>query len=140
MEKFAEGDLVAVFGGEMGKDAQAANKVVLCNVLIVGQSDLAVEYQALYTTTYHVVPKDICSKMFLDPETLCSANTLTPQIGDLVIAFSRDIATSGVEKTSGVLYKIKYKLGAPDKCDLLCGTDMITVEWKNLIVIHRSKE
>lgn len=139
VEEFDEGNLVAIFGGELGKDSQAANDVTLCNVLIVGQNDLAVECQASYSTTYHVVPKDICSKMYLDPKTLSSARALTPQIGDLVISFSRNITASELVKTSGILYKIIYKLGQPDKCDLLCGTEMVTVSWKNLIVIHRSE-
>ena len=140
MEEFAEGDLVGVFGGEIGKDAQTADKVTLCKIVVVGQDDLAVECHALYTTTYHVVPKKICSKMYLDPEILSSAEALVPQIDDLVVTFSRNLTTSEIEKTSGVLYKIKYRLGEPDKCDLLCGTEMMTVDWKNLIVVHRSSE
>jgi len=138
VDKFSEGDLVAVFGGELGKDSQIADTITLCSVLIVGQDDLAVEYPSLYARTYHIVPKNICSKMYLDPQILSSANTLQPKVGNLVIAFSRSVISSDIEKTSGILYKITYKLGQPDKCDLLCGTEIVTVSWKNLIVIHQS--
>ena len=139
-DEFTEGDLVAVFGGEIGKESHVADRVTLCKVLIVGQDDLAVECNLHYTSTYHTVPKSICTKMYLDPQILSSSSTLTPRVGDLVVAFSRGAIASEITKTSGILYKISYKLGNPDKCELLCGTDLVTVNWDSLIVLHRSSK
>ena len=44
MKDYVEGDLVAVFGGEFGKDSHLADTVTLCKVHLVGQEDLVVEY------------------------------------------------------------------------------------------------
>ena len=82
MKSYTEGDLVAVFGGEIGKDTNTADSVTLCKILIVGQKDLLVEYATSYSSTYHTVPKSICFKLFLDPKTLESSKILKPQVGD----------------------------------------------------------
>ena len=137
MDEFTEGDLVAVFGGEFSKESHVADSVTLCTVLVVGQDDLAVEYPSLYAPTYHTVPKSICYKMYLDPQVPSSASILKPRIGDLVVSFVRGIGSNKANKTSGILYKITYKLGMPDKCELLCGTEMVAVNWNNLIVLRR---
>ena len=137
MDDFVEGDLVAVYGGEISKESKSADKVSLCRVMIVGQDDLAVVHEMSYTSTYHTVPKSICNKMHLDPTILASAKTLKPQIGDLVVAFTRGLIGGDTTKTSGILYTITYKLGRPDSCELLSGTEMVTVSWDNLIVLRR---
>ena len=137
MDNFSENDLVAVFGGEMGKEKHTADTVTLCKVLVVGQNDLIVESFTSYSSTYHTVPKAICFKLHLDPETLSSAEMMVPQIGDLVVSYSRGFSVASAEKTSGILYKVNYRLGQPDRCDLLCGTDMVTVSWESLMVLHR---
>tara|TARA_B100000131_G_scaffold268081_1_gene266678 strand:+ start:6264 stop:6683 length:420 start_codon:yes stop_codon:yes gene_type:complete len=132
------GDLVAVFGGEHGKETHVADSVSLCKVLVVGESDLIVESNSLYTSSCHIVPKKICKKMFLEPNILTEASILTPQIGDLVVAFKKGIGPGESEKTSGILYKITYRLGKPDMCDLLCGTEMTTVSWEKILVVRRN--
>lgn len=135
MEEYIEGDMVAVFGGELNRDSRAADSITFCKVKIVGQGDLVVENTSFYTTTYHTVPKSICSKMYLDPQILATAKTLEPEIGDLVVSFSR--AGEELGKKSGILCKIMYKLGRPDRCELLCGTDAVNVGWDTLVVIRR---
>lgn len=137
MSDFDEEDLVAVFGGEFGKDSHVADTVELCKVLVVGQNDLIVESSQSYSSTYHTVPKSICFKLHLEPTTLSSAKTLVPAIGDLVVSFSRRYTSEAPDKTSGILYKIIYKLGKADTCMILCGTEMISVNWDSLIVLDR---
>ena len=137
MDTFAEGDLVAVFGGEMGKDAHVADSVTQCTVVTVGQDDLVVEHAARYSTAYHLVPKSICVKLHLEPGVLSSARVLTPEVGDLVTSYPCGYKTTDTDKTSGIVYKITYRLGKADKCVLLCGTDMETVDWTGLIVLDR---
>ena len=139
MTQFYENDLVVVFGGELGKDSHAADTVTLCTVVIVGQDDLIVESSTSYSNSYHTVPKAICTRLHLDPSTLSSAKTLTPQIGDLVVSYTRRFSSDEPEKVSGILYKIIYKLGREDSCSLLCGSEFVTVEWKSLIVLDRAK-
>jgi len=137
--EFCEGDLVAVFGGVVGKDDRSADSVVLCNVLIVGMVDLIVEDRdARYGQTHHRVPKSICTKLDLDPSALTSSQTLEPEIGDLVLSYSRGYSSETPAMTTGVLYSMTYRLGKPEKCTLLCGTDMIEVKHVDLIVLDRS--
>ena len=135
VDDFKEGDLVAVFGGKLDKDSHTADSVTLCKVLIVGQKDLVVENSAYYSTTHHIVPKSICARMYLDPQILSSSEVLEPEIGDLVVSFSRGIEK--LDKKVGVLCEVIYKLGKPEKCELLCGTETISVNWDSLVVLRR---
>ena len=137
--EFCEGDLVAVFGGIVGKDDQSADSVVLCNVFFVGMVDLIVEDRdARYGQTHHCVPKAICTNLSLDPSELTSNHTLEPEIGDLVLSYARGYASQDPAMTTGVLYSMTYRLGKPEKCTLLCGTDMIEVKHSDLIVLERT--
>ena len=141
MDEFAEGDLIAVFGGELDKDTQYVSEVTLCRVLVVGLDDMIVKWSTNYTSSCYIIPKSICRKLYCEPETVFSAKTLTPQIGDLVVSFSHGYdKNKDIDKISGILYKITYKLGKPDKCTLLCGTEMVSAGWESLIVLHRSKK
>ena len=138
MSEFVEGDLVAVFGGEFGKDARNADAVSIGKVLVVGYVDLIVEWSNSYTSTCHIVPKSICHKLHIEPEIVFSAAPLVPKVSDLVVSFSRARFNSKeADKVTGILYKITYKLGKPDKCTLLCGTEMIDTAWDSLVVLHR---
>jgi len=139
VNEFVEGDLVAVFGGELDKDSHVADTVTLCKVEIVGQFDLVVECSENYMSTRHIVPKAICFNLKLEPMVLASSHILVPEIGDLVVSFARGYKTEDTNKTSGILYKIIYRLGKPDKCILLCGTEMVTLEWGCLLVLHRNR-
>ena len=40
---FEPGDLIAVFGGEIGKEGNYADRVSICRVIVCGQKDLIVE-------------------------------------------------------------------------------------------------
>lgn len=135
MEEYNEGDLIAVFGGKSDRDSCIADAVSFCKVMIVGQDDLVVQNTLHYATNYHVVPKSVCLKLYLRPEILSSAETLVPKIGDLVASFSR--VSDGVDKKTGILCKVLYRLGRPDRCELLCGTETVAVNWSSIIVLRR---
>ena len=136
LEDFKEGDLAAVFGGDLTRDSRTADAVSFCKVSIVGQEDLVVQNTVYYSNTYHVVPKSICRKIHLDPKVLSSAETLIPKIGDLVVSFSRGDGDE-VNKKTGILCKIMYRLGQPDRCEILCGTENVNVGWNSLIVLRK---
>jgi len=136
-------DLVAVFGGEIGKDGKKAGTVCLCNVLVVGHSDLIVEdaSQSTFSTLKktHTVPKGICHKLFLNPSKLEENVVLKPLLGDFVLSYIRDRYKDTKEKnTTGILYKIEYKLGKPDLATLICGKDMSEVPYSSLIVLQQN--
>ena len=124
----------------MGKETHAADTVTLCTVLINGQDDLVVECFDRFSSTRHIVPKTICTKLSLSPEVLTSAERLEPQIGDLVLSFSRSYKSEGLDKTSGILYKITYRLGKPDACEILSGATMTNVSWDSLIVLRKKTD
>ena len=107
MPDYREGEIIGVFGGVVGKEERSVDSIQLC------------------------------FKFQLEPRVLSSAKVLTPMIGDLVVAFTRKYSSDVPEKTSGILYKITYKLGKADKCVLLCGSEMVSVSSDNLIVLHR---
>lgn len=141
--KFEPGDLVAVFGGEIGKEGSHADTVSICRVLVSGFLDLIVEdsYSSSYSRpSHHVVSKNICHKLSMSPQSLQSNSPLSAKLGDLVLSFSRDSFkdTPPVEKT-GILYKITYKLGRPHRCTLLCGNEMEEVSYDSLIVLQRNE-
>jgi hypothetical protein len=140
-EKFAANDLVAVFGGEIGKDGKRASDVTLCNVLAVGSKDLIVEesIKTSFTTSkkLYTVSQSICHKLELDPNILSTGKILIPQLGDLVLSYSRDRYKDETAKNiTGILYKISYKLGRPNTATLMCGNDMCDIPFSSLMVLH----
>jgi len=135
---FKAGDLVAVFGGRLDRESRLVDTVSFCKVLLVGQEDLVVESEAHYSRTNHIVPKKICKLLELDPETLTTAETLQPLIGDLVVSFKPNFGAKKIETTTGILTKITYRLGKPENCEILCGTDVVNVSWPTLVVAKRN--
>jgi len=140
IHEFTEDDIIAVFGGEQGKDSHIADAISICKVLVVGQNDLIVtEVPIRFFSTHHTVPKSICLKLSLAPSIVTSSTVMVPMVGDLVVSFDTGKASKPSERTSGILYKIIYRLGKAEKYVLLCGTEMVTVGWNDLIVLHRHK-
>ncbi len=138
-------DLIAVFGGEIGKDGKNAGVVSLCHVLVVGQEDLIVEevekptYSSQKKT--HTVSKSICQKLFLKPDDLTSSRILMPSLGDLVISHVRDRYKEENDRNiTGILYKINYKLGSPEVATLMSGKEMCEVPFSSLIVLQKNTE
>jgi hypothetical protein len=137
---FEIGDLIAVFGGEISKEGSTADSVTVCKVLVVGELDLLVEeasgrFSRLSTC---LVPKTLSVKLEISPSHLESETILTPQLGDLVLAYSRDsFKNETPTKTTGILFKITYKLGKPYVCTIISGDEMKEVPADNLIVLQR---
>ena len=139
---FEPGDLVAVFGGEIGKEGKSANHVSICIVLVCGKQDLIVEdrYTRSYVkNSYHKVPQRICHKLSLDPDNLWETSTLSPSVGDLVLSYTRDsFREEEPEQITGILYKTTFKLGKPHKSTLICGDEMKEVSYDSLLVLQRN--
>ena len=138
---FTVGDLVAVFGGDIGKDGKSANIVSLCNVVAVGMKDLIVEEKnpASYANTksLYTVSQKICTKLFLEPNVLRSGEVTKPELGDLVTSYVRERYKDKDDRNiTGILYKISYRLGKPDTATLMCGKEMCDVPFNSLMVLH----
>ena len=139
---FEPNDLVAVFGGEVGKEGNFANKVSICKVVVVGENDLIVEdsYISSYSRPSHyVVSKNICHKLYMPPENLSKIKPIEPQVGDLVLSYIKEPFKDNppVEKT-GIVYKISYKMGKPSMSTIICGTELIEVDYASLLVLQRN--
>ncbi len=139
-DSFEIDDLIAVFGGEIGKEGKSADQVTICRVLVVGELDLLVEESsARYSrmSTY-IVPQRLSTKLSLNPDYLESESALEPQIGDLVLSYSRDsFKNKKAVKITGILFKMTYKLGQTYTSTLITGDEMKEVPANGLIVLQR---
>ena len=143
-DDFRSDDLVAVFGGEVGKEGDIADVASICRVIATGESDLIVE-EVLKTVfsrnLTHIVPKSLCKKLTIEPSRLSRDQVLTPAPGDLVFSYARENygsrgANEKVEEITGILYKTTYRLGKPYKCTLICGKEMKEVTFDSLLVLQ----
>ena len=137
---FLEGDLIAVVGGAIGKDADRSRTAIIARVSVVGLEDLFVETVNGYPQSSYKVSKSMCQKITVDPKDLdvCS-KTLAPKIGDLVMSYKKP-SYSGAEITqiTGVLYKVHYHMGRKDICTIMIGTDFHDVKFNSLIVLQKA--
>lgn len=143
-DDFKSSDLVAVFGGEVGKEGEIADVVSICKVITVGEQDLIVE-EVLKTTfsrsLTHTVPKSLCRKLTIDPSRLSQDQVLVPSPGDLVFSYTKESygsrgSNEKAEEITGILYKTTYRLGKPHKCTLICGKEMKEVTFDSLLVLQ----
>jgi hypothetical protein len=138
-DTFKIGDLISVSGGSIGKEGKVSDTADICVVAAVGAHDLIVEQTNLQSS--YRVPKALCSVVKKDPNLLRTCKIQEPELGDLVLSFERKYYSKEEPVVNtGVLYKVSYKLGKPDKCTLLCGTDFIEVSYASLIVVQRKKD
>lgn len=140
---FEPGDLIAVFGGEIGKDGKAADRISICVVLACGEKDLIVEdkqSRSYSRSSHHKVPKNICHRLAMDPDLLSQNYIAIPKVGDLVLSYTRDtFRDEPPVQTAGILYKTVYNLGKPDKSTLLSDGEMKEVPYDSLIVLQSNK-
>jgi len=141
LKDFCKGDLVAVFGGFSDKNGGSINQVTICSVEEIGQEDLIVKElstKSFKYSTHETVSKKICKVLESSGAVFENSQPLVPKIGDLVLSYdSSPISGKEINKTTGILYKINYKLGKPGTCVILSGSEMIDVQYKNLIVIQK---
>lgn len=135
---FKKGDLIAVLGGTIEKSRKKAGSAVIGFVLINGLNDVLVEVAGVTTSMVHIVPKELCQKLSLEPSLLKASKVSVPEIGDLVVSYEKKPYSNDPPKEiSGVLYKISYKLGLPDACVLMCGTEMIEVKASTVMLLQK---
>lgn len=138
-EDFCVGDLVAVVGGDVGKDLDRKRSAMIAEVAVVGLQDIFVEIANSYPRSTFKVSKSICQKVTVNPPDLSkSSKTLIPEVGDLVISYKKS-GYGSPESTSvtGVLYKINYHMGNRDMCTIMVGTDFHEVKFTSLIVLQK---
>ena len=140
---FKAKDLVAVFGGEVGKDGKNADQVTICRVLAVGETDLLVEEATGRYTRLgsYVVPAGLCVRLKMSPSILVTEKTLKPQIGDLVLSYAKEnFKNDPPTQITGILYKISYKLGRAYTYTLISGDEMKDVSADSVVVLQRKAQ
>ena len=140
---FETDDLVALFGGSIDQNKKTAKKVQICKVAVVGEKDLIVQEEkatfssSVFRSGFFKVPKSICLKLYVDPTCVVNDRVKEPQLGDLILSFTYEKYKDDPPiKTTGILYKISYNRGKPDKCQLLCNGNLEEVSYDDLIVIQ----
>ena len=140
---FKTGDLVAVFGGSIGKEGTTADQVTVCRELSVGECDLLVEEATgrFSRLGMYVVPMKLCTKLMINAAYLETEKSLTPSMGDLVLSYSREpFKNEEPTQTTGILYKTTYRLGKMHMCTLISGEEIKEVSADNLIVLQRKSQ
>jgi hypothetical protein len=140
---FKPQDLVAVFGGEVGKEGKSADQVTICRILAVGETDLVVEeatgrYSRLGT---YIVPAGLCVSLKMNPSNLTTEKILSPQLGDLVLSHTKEnFKNDPPVQITGILYKIAYKLGRPYTYTLISGEEMKEVSADSVVVLQQKAQ
>ncbi len=136
---FKEGDLVAVAGGEIGKDKKITNTAAIATVVAVGLNDLMVCTDEIHKIVYKV-PKAICSAIEVPAESLVRCKVEEPELGDLVFSYvHKSYSKEPPKKLTGVLYRITYKMGVPDTCTIMSGTDFEHVPYASVLLLQKGK-
>ena len=137
-KKFEPGDLIAVAGGEIGKDGKVANTATVAIVAAVGLSDLIVYTDEIHRTI-HKVPKAICSEISINAATISEASIAEPELGDLVLSYThRTFSKDPPKVVTGVLYKVTYRMGSPHVATLMAGTDFEEVPYDSILLLQKS--
>ena len=140
-DEWRKGDLALCLGGKIGKDKEASSpSFSICKVLEVGQFDLLLrEYPARSFSRVEIAPIGGCIKIPIGEEKVFTKGPAQPIIGDLVYSFS-SVKFGKEESFSGILYAIEYSFGKPKSCQILCGEDLKSSHYENLLVLQRDGE
>ena len=137
-KKFEPGDLIAVAGGEVGKEGKVANTATVATVAAVGLSDLIVYTDEIHRAI-HKVPKAICSPIDIKAPVISDAQVATPELGDLVLSYThRTFSKDPPKVISGVLYKVTYKMGSPYLATVMSGTEFEEVPYDSILLLQKS--
>tara|TARA_Y100001937_G_C7013528_1_gene282077 strand:+ start:139 stop:582 length:444 start_codon:yes stop_codon:yes gene_type:complete len=141
-KKFLPGDLVVVVEGVVEKDFTSSKTATIVEVIEVGLYDLLVmTLTNPYRPSVHKISKSLCQKIMIDDDTLLEAKSVDePRIGDLVLSYEKSsFGDKPDKKVTGVLYKIKYRLGKKSMCTIMSGTEFSEVRFDSLLLIQRGK-
>ncbi len=141
---FEVNTLVAVFGGSSDREGKKATKVLVAEIILIGEKDLLVkEVRAnkAFGSSVFKIPQSICVPISIDPEKVVSDRILVPKLDDLVASISCERFKDEPPKIeTGILYKIYYNKGRPTKCLLLVNNEFKEVIFENLMVLQRNSK
>lgn len=135
------GDLVVIVEGVVEKDFSSSKTATIVEVLEVGLYDALVITRTSYSPSIHKVPKSLCQKIIINDDTKLEEKSVSePRIGDLVLSYEKSaFGDKPDKKVTGVLYKIKYRLGKKSMCTIMSGTDFSEARFDSLLLLQRGK-
>lgn len=137
-KKFKPGDLIAIAGGEVGKEGKVSNTASVAIVAAVGLSDLIVYTDEIHKTV-HKVPQSICSEIGISSSIIADAKVTDPELGDLIISYThRSFSKDPPKEISGVLYKVSYRMGKPYLATIMFGTEFEEVPYESVLLLQKS--
>ena len=143
-QNFEIRSLVAVFGGSADVDGEKATKVLVAEVILVGEKDLLVKEvrsNKVFGSSIFKVPQSICIPISVNPERVVKDRILTPQLDDLVVSVTSErFKDDPPTVETGILYKIFYNKGRPTKCLLLVNNEFQDAVFENLMVLQRNSK
>ncbi|HIE83289.1 MAG TPA: hypothetical protein EYQ00_05295 [Dehalococcoidia bacterium] len=136
---FEESKIVAVMGGVIDNAGSFLEKVILCEIITVGENDLLLKsLNGAFRDEVYMAPKDVCVLVSIPQETLVSSSLTNPEMGDLVISYEKK-KWSDKEHTSlvGILCEMTYVAGSPNSCKILCNGEFESVGYESLLVLQK---
>ena len=134
--EYSVDDRVIIFGGVVDTDGLIESTIETATIVQVGESDLLVTLGT--TSSYQIVPKNICIPLKSDSKLLESATPLKPQLGDMVYFRGRE-SWKYIDETTvvGVVYEIAFAGGRPKKAKVHVGSEMKDLDYDSLLVLQR---
>ena len=144
LQDFEIEGLVTVFGGYADRDGKKAAKVLVAEIILVGEKDLLVKEirpNRAFGTSIFKVPQSICVPISIDAERVVKDRILTPRLDDLVASISCErFKDDPTAIDTGILYRIFYSKGRPTKCLLLVNNEFQEAVFENLMVLQRNSK
>ncbi len=138
-DPFLNAKYVAVLGGTIDCSGGLHEELRICEIVQVGESDVMVADGGLsYSSRPIIVPKTLCVPLPADYETIVSAATAKPELGDLVF-FCGKMTWKDKDNTTiaGILCEIKYRAGIPTTGRILLDGEMKDVDYPALLVLQK---
>lgn len=134
--EFSADGRVIIFGGAVDTQGLIDSTIQTGTIIEVGESDLLISING--SSSFQIVPKQLCIPMKSDPELLSSACRLKPQLGDMVYFRGRESwKDTGDSTIVGAVYEIAYAGGRPSKAKVYAGTEMKELDYESLLVLQR---
>ena len=125
---------VAVLGGSVDNTGMTRQSVKICNVIELGEQDIAVRDDAAYSSQIFIVPKSICIPIRITQPQLEDV-VLEPRTGDLVFsAQKKDWKSKEAKSYVGILWEIEYEMGQPAHAHILINNEIQKIRYENMML------
>ena len=139
MSVFQEGDQIVVDDFIESGDSYRLDKSHICNILVVGKSDLLLEST---DSSYHpriFSASKKCCRIIEKKDVLTHTSVEHTKINDLVVGMITDFNKKSKEMHVGTVLEIHHRNIYSKTAVLMCGNKKVSISYDNLIVIESEK-